>query len=101
MAKRDGLAVGVDRQVGYLGAQPGDHLIEDRDAADFEQPLVAAAHAPGEPAREDDAGDAFVRHHSPSPYPLPVGAVGERVDLLTLAPRMRGEGGTHRAAMGG
>ena len=35
-----------------------DDAVEHRLAADRDERLVAAAHAPAEPAGEDDAGDA-------------------------------------------
>src|SRR5262249_13655331 len=52
-----GIAIGVDDEAGHLRAETLDDPIEDRDAAKRPEPLVAAAHAPGLPPGQQDAGD--------------------------------------------
>ena len=80
-----GIAVGVDGHRADLRAKAGDDALEEGAAVELDQALVAAAHAPGEAAGEDEAGDGGVLHR-PSPCPLPAKS-GERVHWVSPSPR--------------
>jgi hypothetical protein len=58
------IAVGAENEAGALRRHPRDHALQDGAAADHAGRLVAAAHAPGEPAGEHDAERCWgaVRH---------------------------------------
>ena len=67
-----GVAVGVQHEARALGGDPLDDARQDGAAADRPQPLVAAAHAPGETAGDEHAEGRFSRgRHRSSRRPYP------------------------------
>ena len=60
-------AIGVEREADALGREPANDMLEDRGAADLDQRLVDAAHAPRLSAGENDP--EAMRHSSPRRSP--------------------------------
>src|SRR5208282_6209666 len=78
------IAVGAKRKRAALRPEPLDDMPEHRLAAEGDEPLVRAAHAPREPAIEDEAERRILVSHRQAP-PFPCGDAGE---LSPRFPRM-------------